>query len=65
MLGSGVVTNVYSKHLRGMRLSIIIFAMLFLYGNSAKSAEWIAVSANHHATYYVNEGSIKGKEGYV
>ena len=65
MLGSGVVTNVYSRHLKLMRLSIFILAMLFLFGNSAKSAEWTAVSANHHATYYVNEGSIKGKEGYV
>lgn len=65
MLGSGVVTNVYSRHIQHMRPLIFILTIIILYGNPAKSAEWTAVSANHHATYYVNEGSIKGKEGYV
>ena len=65
MLGGGLVTNVHSRHFLSMRLSIFILTIIILFDSSAKSAEWTSVSANHHATYYVDKGSIEREEGYV
>ena len=31
----------------------------------AKSVEWTAVSANHHAKFFVNEKSITRENGYI
>ena len=48
-----------------MKFPFFILLTAIVFSAPANSAEWTAVSANHHATFFVDENSIKKKDGYV
>ena len=48
-----------------MKLPSFILLTAIVFSAPANSAEWTAVSANHHATFFVDENSIQKKDGYV
>jgi len=47
-----------------MRIFFVSFITI-LFMAPAKSADWTAVSANHHAKFFVNEKSITRENGYI
>ena len=47
-----------------MKIILLFLTFLLPFGALA-SSKWVHVSANHHASYYVDTDSIRAVEGYV
>ena len=48
-----------------MKRIFFVSIIMILFIAPANSTEWTAVSANHHAKFFVNEKSIKREGGYI